>query len=78
MDNATELLTYAELDGAEWGEAMERLCTLARYKYAYSPRFMFLLDAEIAKHLKYAKEHAQIITHVETTSHPVTILKWSM
>jgi len=77
MDNAAELLEYAELDGTEWGEAMESLCAVKRHEGAYGSRFVFLVDAEIATQLKYAKTHSTIVTNVKTVSYPVKTLEWN-
>ena len=78
MDNETNetLLEYAELDCTEWGETIEALVHLSKYKDYISDELAALLSKEIHNSLEYAKRHSTITKTTTTMTREVTNLEW--
>lgn len=72
-----DLLLYASLDGTEWGETLEALCHLARYRDHVSEELANALDKEMAEQLQYAKSHCRIVETPHTYSRVERSLEWN-
>jgi hypothetical protein len=73
-----ELQEYADLDGTEWGEAMEALCNLACRGRGYlDEEFMSGVLEEIGKELTYVRDNAIIVDETETIIRTVKSLEWN-
>jgi hypothetical protein len=72
-----ELLEYANLDGTEWGEAMEALCNVAQRGRGYlDDAFSALVLAEIDKELEYVRANTEIVEETETITRATKTLEW--
>jgi len=60
-----ELMTFAELDGTEWGEMLQSLNALYRCRSMISSELATAIDAEIESNHEWAVNNLEIITEVE-------------
>ena len=76
IDPQDELIRYAQLDGTEWGEAMELLIQLSERLDYVSDELSAMIQKEINDSLAYVKANAEIIETEETFTRKYSDLVW--
>lgn len=72
-----ELRTYAELEGAELGDAINALLELKSYEFVFDPKFNAAVETELRAQLRNFTENSKIVSRKEMIEREVHELEWN-